>query len=101
MLKTMQVTFLTNLVPFGPLASEKKIEIRMDEGEIIDRYKMMTIINWVSIQDGQLQMPQGITSKRCNTKFRDYFCQSVISNTNTVAFFVFYKTDIKLSWMNQ
>lgn len=45
MLKTMQVTFLTNLVPFGPLASEKKIEIRMDEGEIIDRYKMMTIIN--------------------------------------------------------
>lgn len=32
----MQVTFLTNLVPFGPLASEKKIEIRMDEGEIIE-----------------------------------------------------------------
>jgi hypothetical protein len=32
------------------------------------------------------------TSKRCNTKFRDYFSQSVISNTNTVAFFVFHKT---------
>lgn len=46
------------MVPLGPLASEKKIEWRIDEGEIIDRYKMMTIINWVTIQDGQLQMPE-------------------------------------------
>jgi hypothetical protein len=63
----MQVTFLTKVVPLGPLASEKKIEWRIDEGEIIDIQndddnKLSLNSKW------PITNARGSHLKRCHTK---------------------------------